>query len=47
MAKKILQKKHESLIRTMAYIYAVLLKVSERTMTAEEALELIKTFIAA
>lgn len=31
-------------MKTIAYVYAVLLKVSEKSMTPEQALELIRTY---
>lgn len=45
MKAKNLHNRQESVVKTMAYIYAVLLKVSDRSMSAEQALELIRGFI--
>ena len=45
MAARTLQERQESTVKTMAYVYAILLKVADRSMSAEQALELIRPFI--
>lgn len=42
MSRENQQKMDETAVGTMAYIYAVLLKVSERSLTAEQGLGKIK-----
>lgn len=39
--QKNLQKRHGNLVKTVAYIYAILLKVADKSMSAEQAVELI------
>ena len=46
MTVKNLQKRKGNAVATMAYVYAILLKVADRSMSAEQALELIRTFLA-
>lgn len=45
MTAKNLQKRHGNAVATIAYVYAILLKVADRSMSAEQALELIRSFI--
>ncbi|MBR6448388.1 MAG: hypothetical protein IKS96_07105 [Fibrobacter sp.] len=45
MTVKNLQKRQRNVVATMAYVYAILLKVADRSMSAEQAIDLIRSFI--